>query len=152
MLSQEQKFSLYFGLGRGCVLHSFRLTAMLFLASRQIIVTVCMCVCAPALVCTCPLQIKETGKGDLLHREPERSLEIWNFMGNVCVCPKLRGVGGPKDPFWVIYGKETLFLTLAQPWPCSSLSSVKEHKVGHPTEATPWVSDVKGLRALKSHP
>lgn len=78
------------------MLHSFRLTAMLFLARRQIIVTVCMCMCAPALVCTCPLQIKETGKGDLLHRGPERSLEIRNLMGSVCV-PQV--AGGLKDPF-----------------------------------------------------
>lgn len=50
MFYQEQRASLYFGLGRGCMLHS-QLTAMLFLARRQIIVTLCMCACVHARLC-----------------------------------------------------------------------------------------------------
>lgn len=74
MFYQEQKLSLYFGLGRGCMLHSFQLAAMLFLASRQIIMTLCMCACVHLPSCACmPSPDKETGKKDLLNRRPEEA-------------------------------------------------------------------------------
>lgn len=72
LLHQEQKFSLYFGLGRGRTLHFFQLAAMLFLARRQIIVTLCMCAYMHLPSCACmPSPDKETGKHNLLHRGPQ---------------------------------------------------------------------------------
>lgn len=105
MFYQEQKLSLYFGLGRGCMLYSFQLAAMLFLASRQIIVTLCICACVhlPSCACVPSLSRERNRETRSLKRRTRRSLESRTSGGNVCVCSRILvpSCQGPREPFEV---------------------------------------------------